>query len=290
MSRLTTAALAIVVSLSLPAGLVFAATPGSFKAANWAGYEVQTSGNPQNDAVTLVTGSWTVPTASASLQGAGNMSICAVWVGIDGYNDKTVEQIGTNSTVAADGYVGYSAWYEMSPANAIPIPIAQLAINAGDSISATVQFDAPSSPGQFSMTIADNTTGGYYSAPYQPDSASIYRSSAEWIVEAPENYASAQVPLPTFGSVTFTGAAATVASTTGAIDDPSLQATRIDMTYPTFGDAMTTSALTDLGLGSSTTSSFIVTQAPEPASLAILAAAAALLLARPPRSTRPLAR
>jgi len=259
-------------------GLTFAATPAFFEAGNWAGYEVQTSGSPQNDAVTLASGSWTVPAVTASPQGAGNMSICAVWVGIDGFHDSTVEQIGTKSTVTAFGMPVYSAWYEMAPANMVAIP--QVAISAGDSISATVQYDAPGAPGEFSMSITDNTTGLSSGPIVEPDSDSIDRSSAEWIVEAP-TYANAEVPLPTFGSVTFTGATATVASTTGAIDDPSLQATQIDMYDRTWGDTMTTSALTDLGSGSSATSSFTVTQAPEPATLAMLAAALLLLTLRP---------
>ena len=46
---------------------------------------------PQSNAVSDVKGTWTVPTVTSSSVN----SYSAVWVGIDGYADNTVEQIGT---------------------------------------------------------------------------------------------------------------------------------------------------------------------------------------------------
>jgi len=55
---------------------------------NWAGYVA--TGGPYTDA----SGSWTVPTANCA-NAVGTDS--ATWVGIDGSNNSTVEQIGTDS-------------------------------------------------------------------------------------------------------------------------------------------------------------------------------------------------
>ena len=54
---------------------------------NWSGYVATT----QNDSVTYVTGTWTVPTVTAT---SGNTDSFA-WVGIDGSDGGTVEQTGT---------------------------------------------------------------------------------------------------------------------------------------------------------------------------------------------------
>ena len=53
---------------------------------NWAGYAITSSAG----SVTLVSGSFTVPTVSCSSSNA----FAAFWVGIDGFNDNTVEQTG----------------------------------------------------------------------------------------------------------------------------------------------------------------------------------------------------
>src|SRR5690349_12425752 len=57
---------------------------------NWAGYVVENSSS-QKGAVSDVKGTWTVPTLSCS----STNSYSAAWVGIDGFTDRTVEQIGT---------------------------------------------------------------------------------------------------------------------------------------------------------------------------------------------------
>jgi len=55
---------------------------------NWSGYAV-TAGR---STVTDVKGSWIVPPVSCS----GSNQYASLWVGIDGYNSSTVEQIGTD--------------------------------------------------------------------------------------------------------------------------------------------------------------------------------------------------
>ena len=51
-----------------------------------------------------------MPTVSGS-----GPTYSSVWVGIDGYSSNTVEQIGTEQDVSANGKTSYYAWYEMYP-------------------------------------------------------------------------------------------------------------------------------------------------------------------------------
>src|SRR3989442_400739 len=73
------------------------------------------------------------PPLSAS--GSGN-TYSSVWVGIDGYQSNSVEQIGTEQDII-NGQPVYSAWYEMYPKWSVNLP---MTIHAGDSISASVTY------------------------------------------------------------------------------------------------------------------------------------------------------
>ena len=82
----------------------------STTSSNWSGDVAETSlSNPQSDSVSAVSGTWTVPTAT----GTGT-EYSSVWVGIDGYNSSSVEQLGTDSDVV-NGVAQYYVWYEMYP-------------------------------------------------------------------------------------------------------------------------------------------------------------------------------
>src|SRR4051812_35832181 len=64
---------------------------------NWSGYAAVTNlSSPAPNSVTAVSGSWVVPTVTGSRQGS---SYSSAWVGIDGFSDSTVEQIGTEQDV-----------------------------------------------------------------------------------------------------------------------------------------------------------------------------------------------
>jgi hypothetical protein len=168
---------------------------------NWSGYAVETNlTTPANYAVTDVKGSWTVPTVSRSK----GSTYSSVWVGIDGYSDGTVEQIGTEQDWT--GGAVYYAWYEMYPNASYRIPNA---ISPGDVMVGEVQYNS----GQFILTLTDSTKGWTFSI--TQTSSSALRQSAEWIVEAP--WLGRVLPLANFGTVTFTGASATLNGKTGTI-------------------------------------------------------------------------
>jgi hypothetical protein len=210
---------------------------------NWSGYAAETNLNsPASDAVTSVSGSWTVPTVSGRATGYSS-----VWVGIDGYSSFSVEQLGTEQDTSKTGATRFYAWYEMYPNPSVRI--STMPISPGDSMSASVIYNGNNS---FTLQMTDNTTGTSFSI---NQSASVQRSSAEWIVEAPSS--GSVLPLANFGTVKFSAAQATISGHTGAIDDSSWQNTSINMTNKS-GTAViaTTSGLTDSGGKSSFSVSF----------------------------------
>jgi hypothetical protein len=207
---------------------------------NWSGYAVTTSAG----AVSQVAGSWTVPAVSSNVSGYSS-----AWVGIDGYNSSSVEQIGTDSDYV-NGSAHYYAWYEMYPAGSFNL---SLTIKAGDTISASVSY---TSPNQFTLSITDVTTG--ISTSTIQTSSSAKRSSAEWIQEAPSSIGGV-LPLANFGTISFSGATATVSGTAGPADNSWSGSTlyQINMVTKTGALEDTTSPLTDSG--SPPPSSFSVT-------------------------------
>ena len=183
---------------------------------NWSGYAISTSAN----SVSYVAGSWVVPAVNSKSNGYS-----AVWVGIDGYSSKTVEQVGTEEDVV-NGQATYYAWYEMYPSASVTIP--NFTVKAGDSITATIGYD--STHQNFVLTINDPTESGTYTITQTATGAA--RSSAEWILEAPATDHGI-LALASFGSVTFANAYATVNGTTGAIDH--WQAYSINMAFSSRG-------------------------------------------------------
>ena len=202
------------------------AAPNASTSTNWSGYAVEAG----KGAVTAVSGSWTVPTVTGSGSGYS-----AVWVGIDGYQSSTVEQIGTEQDAGGGDY----AWYEMYPDASQTI--SSLAVSAGDNITASVAYTG----GTFTLTIKDTTTGKSFTT--QESGANLQRSSAEWIVEAPSS--GGVLPLANFGTATFTSASATINGTTGAIKNSAWSAIAIDMASNRGASEATTSVLNSTGDG-----------------------------------------
>jgi Peptidase A4 family len=211
---------------------------------NWSGYAAETNLNaPAANAVTRVSGSWTVPTVTGNTN-----AYSSVWVGIDGYSSALVEQLGTEQDTSKSGAATYYAWWEMYPNPSVTI--SSMTISPGDRISASVTYGS----GAFTLQITDNTTGKSFST---TQSATAQRSSAEWIVEAPSSF-SGVLPLANFGTATISAAQATINGTTGAIDNGSWQNTSIDMVSRSGTVIDQTSGLTDTNTAP-ITSSFSVT-------------------------------
>jgi hypothetical protein len=152
-----------------PAGVSPKVKNGSEESYNWGGYGVNGSG------FTNAAGSWVVPTANCAK--SPNAAV-AIWVGIDGLTSGTVEQTGIGIT-CDETTPTYYAWYEFYPNPSIVI--SNITVTPNDVFTASVSYAS----GEFTATITDVTTGATYStAPTAVSGAA--RSSAEWIVEAPE--------------------------------------------------------------------------------------------------------
>ncbi len=173
------------------------AGPGASNSTNWAGYAVTTSAG----AVTQVKASWIEPKIQGTCP-SRSYQYSAFWVGIDGYNSKTVEQIGTDSDCQG-GTAYYYAWYEFYPKGSV---LLSMSISPGDTISAQVKYAS----GSFKVSITDHTTGATFSHSQAVSSAA--RSSAEWIAEAPSS-SSGILPLADFGTSHFGKDATSVTGT-----------------------------------------------------------------------------
>jgi hypothetical protein len=172
---------------------------------NWSGYAIETNlSRPQKNAVSDVKGSWVVPTLTCG----SAPTYSSAWVGIDGYSDNSVEQIGTEQD-CLNGSAVYYAWYEMYPKPSYLIK--NFTVKAGDVITVEVQYVGNNN---FQLTITNNTTSASFSITQK---AKAQRESAEWIMEAP--YAGGVLPLANFGTINFSNNQATLNGHSGTISD-----------------------------------------------------------------------
>jgi len=151
---------------------------------------------------TAVTGTFTVPTPSTTGSGSA-------WVGIDGDTCSTaILQTGIDWTKSGSS-ITYDAWYEWYPDYAYDF--SGISLSAGDSITVTVT--ATSKTGG-KATIKNNTKGTSVSHTFSGEGSEgdLCEYNAEWIIEDFEE-GSSMVTFADFGTVAFTGAAATKSGT-----------------------------------------------------------------------------
>lgn len=110
---------------------------------NWGGYVVTgASGSFKTTSV-----SWTQKAVSCP-SGADS----SPWIGIDGFNDNTVEQTGTDGDCNGSS-PSYYAWYEMYPRGTVVI---NKPISAGDHFTGTVTFNGGTS---YTLKLTNVTDG-----------------------------------------------------------------------------------------------------------------------------------
>lgn len=200
---------------------------------NWSGYAALTNlSSPQSNAVSDVKSSWVVPTLACT--SANTYS--SAWVGIDGYSDGTVEQIGTEQD-CSNGNPAYYAWYEMYPKLSRRI---SLAVKAGDTISAEVKYQAN---GSYQLKLVNQTTSQSFTTTQK--NVKAHRSSAEWIMEAPSS--GGVLPLSNFGTIQFSNSQATINNVTGGINDGAWQNDPITMVTTSGATKASPSALSPDG-------------------------------------------
>ena len=230
--------------------------PNALNSTNWSGYVAGTNlSQPQANSVTAVSGSWIVPTVTGPTSGT---TYSSVWVGIDGYGNSTVEQLGTEEDVV-NGSPVYRAWWEMySSGKGQPEQvITSMTVVPGDSITASVQYiTSGAHAGQFYLSIVDSSRSNDSFSTYESSSSLqsplAQRSCAEWIVEAPSDANGNILPVANFGTVTFTNATAVINGVSGPINPASWQSQALNIgSNGVVQD--TTSVLVDSG------TSFVVT-------------------------------
>jgi hypothetical protein len=158
---------------------------------NWGGYIAEgTAGE-----FTSASAAWVVPNVTC----LSDADLYAPWVGIDGNNDRTVEQTGV-ATSCTTGVPVSEAWYEMYPAR--PVYLKKDPVSTGDAITGSITYSA--STGKFTLTISDVTEG--WTKTVTKALRSAKRLSAEAVIEAPgsvKDYPS--IPAVNFTDVLFNG-------------------------------------------------------------------------------------
>lgn len=177
---------------------------------------------------TGVTGDWAVPTVL--LSSAPEYS--ATWIGIDGFNDETLIQTGTEQD-SASGTTSYSAWYELLPAD--PVTINE-PVSPGDQMAASISQESATT---WLISLQDVTAKWTFA---QTVSYTTPGESAEWIEEAPSSDEGV-TQLADFGTTTFTNVSATGTDMADAVQNP-IQMVDFDLytiAYPSAFDTTTDS-------------------------------------------------
>lgn len=130
----------------------------------WAGYTAT------GKTYTSVTGKWTVPSITCSKT---QNSSTSPWVGLDGWDSSTVEQIGMDQN-CDKGKLSFAPWVEMYPADSIYFTET---VKPGDVITASVTYQGSN---KYQLVESDATQG--WSKTYHL-SAKGKRNSAEAILE-----------------------------------------------------------------------------------------------------------
>ncbi len=164
---------------------------------NWAGYI--DSPTSSSDAYTSISGSWTIPTISASKSDA----VASQWIGLGGATSTDLLQMGTIEE-EENGQPMAEVFWEKLPdvaQNVMSVPIgSKVTVNISEATSSTwnLTFSATSPAGQTqTQTIAENLDSSYDEG---------IGTSAEWISEDPSDVNGQLVPLANMGTINYESA------------------------------------------------------------------------------------
>ena len=157
---------------------------------------------------------WMIPTVSKPKEAQGQEGgwNSSSWIGIDGWANNDVLQIGIEQKVSPNGVASYLAWIEwwVLNGNVNQFPyidqtnIPNFPVTAGQTVSCSVQYVENKTAGLLYML--NETTNQHYSITLAPPTgASFNGSSMESIMEAPDGGYPTSA-LPKFTPVNFTSA------------------------------------------------------------------------------------
>jgi hypothetical protein len=140
---------------------------------NWSGYAALPK---SGDTFTSIVGDYNVPSVLCS---ATPHTFSYHWIGLDGWNDQTVEQDGIAADCQGkDGTTAqYAAWFEMYPANFK----FSFTVYPGDAIESAVQYLGNA---KYELSLKDVTTGQSFDVTRKCPVTTCENSSAETITEA----------------------------------------------------------------------------------------------------------
>jgi hypothetical protein len=166
---------------------------------NWSGYITSPSSGTYDESQT----EFKIPSVSCAKDPNSAVSF---WPGIDGTDQKTVEQLGIQAY--CDGTTPkYIQWveeypgpaYEIENSASVPFPV-----GPGDEIIASVQDISAGTEYQFTMQDVTKNWAYQYTSD-MPDGTTGEDLTSEVITETPTTEAGYLTPLADFGSVAFTG-------------------------------------------------------------------------------------
>lgn len=126
-----------------------------WSSSNWSGY-AETSSSPY----TGVSGTWTVPTVSCS---GGGSSYSAAWLGIDGFNNDSLIQTGTEQDCNGSS-ASYSAWWTTSAQG-----FEEQTITSGCSTTGSTPCGTVHAGDAMSAVISDGTSAGQNQSSSSPN-------------------------------------------------------------------------------------------------------------------------
>jgi Peptidase A4 family len=183
-------------------------TEGGFNNNKWSGAVIDTG------TWGAVTAEWVIPTVSKPKEAQGTEGgwNSSSWIGIDGFANNDVLQIGVEQKVSAKGVASYVAWVEwyVDGGDVSKFPyinqtnITNFPVSPGQTVDCSVQYVNKKTAGLLQMINV--TTNQHFTITLEPPTGAAFNgTSAEWIMEAPDG-GEPTSSLPKFTSVDFKGA------------------------------------------------------------------------------------
>lgn len=173
---------------------------------NWSGYA---DGSPTTKAGTFtkVSGSWTTPSVKCGAED----ELTSDWVGLDGWNSSSFEQLGTVSW-CYEGSPTYFTWWLMSNSSKGLVRVGTT-LQPGDKISASVTRSGTN----YTLKLTDSThSANSFSTKQSCPATTCPDTSAEWIAERP-SFGIGVAPLAHYNGFTLTNGAQTSGGKAGTI-------------------------------------------------------------------------
>ncbi|MHB8459750.1 MAG: G1 family glutamic endopeptidase [Candidatus Limnocylindrales bacterium] len=187
---------------------------------NWSGY----AATAVSATFSCVEATWTQPTVRCT----SARSAVSIWVGLGGFDQVGLEQIGSEVDCEHGSPTGY-LWHESLPLEHYEVPI-RLAVRRGDRLRAQVRALTSTT---YQLSIANLTRGTVFTV--RDTNPRLHPTSAEWVVESPTGGCPADchiLPMPNFGQLTVSGTWLTVGGFREPLDGADATHSQITMLAP----------------------------------------------------------